>query len=237
MSLCVSGLPCDPDPGGSSVGLSGLWPGLWAIVSLQPTTLRRPGLPLRPQHQTWVPQVKLLSTKHSTPGNHRYHLSDITLKSACVCDRKLRMVPADSFLLNFASDRSHMKNSDGTWKMPPPLYPPIHTSGNKSPQLWLMKTRWCRHKVMLLLLRESDEPRRLHQYEPCCRLGDSQQPGPVPAKIHRKSLLIFIIFLVTSSISVVVILLLQPVGCHGLDVLSRRKILWHLLLVNVNKLV
>ncbi|XP_072226272.1 protein N-terminal glutamine amidohydrolase [Leuresthes tenuis] len=42
--------------------------------------------------------------------------------------RKLRMVPADSFLLNFASDRSHMKNSDGTWKMPPPLYPPIHTS-------------------------------------------------------------------------------------------------------------
>ncbi|KAM4539703.1 protein N-terminal glutamine amidohydrolase [Odontesthes bonariensis] len=42
--------------------------------------------------------------------------------------RKLRVVPADSFLLNFASDRSHMKNSDGTWKMPSPPYPPIHTS-------------------------------------------------------------------------------------------------------------
>ncbi|XP_056277852.1 protein N-terminal glutamine amidohydrolase [Pseudoliparis swirei] len=34
--------------------------------------------------------------------------------------RKLRVVPADSFLLNFASDRSHMKNSDGSWKMAPP---------------------------------------------------------------------------------------------------------------------
>uniref|UniRef100_A0A3Q1FJZ7 Protein N-terminal glutamine amidohydrolase n=1 Tax=Acanthochromis polyacanthus TaxID=80966 RepID=A0A3Q1FJZ7_9TELE len=42
--------------------------------------------------------------------------------------RKLRVVPADSFLLNFASDRSHMKNPDGTWKMPPPPYPPIHTA-------------------------------------------------------------------------------------------------------------
>ncbi|TKS89257.1 Protein N-terminal glutamine amidohydrolase [Collichthys lucidus] len=42
--------------------------------------------------------------------------------------RKLRVVPADSFLLNFASDRSHMMNPDGSWKMPPPLYPPIHTA-------------------------------------------------------------------------------------------------------------
>ncbi|XP_026155818.1 protein N-terminal glutamine amidohydrolase [Mastacembelus armatus] len=42
--------------------------------------------------------------------------------------RKLRVVPADSFLLNFASDRSHMKNSDGSWRMPPPHYPPIHTA-------------------------------------------------------------------------------------------------------------
>ncbi|XP_022603284.1 protein N-terminal glutamine amidohydrolase [Seriola dumerili] len=42
--------------------------------------------------------------------------------------RKLRVVPADSFLLNFASDRSHMKTSDGSWRMPPPPYPPIHTT-------------------------------------------------------------------------------------------------------------
>ncbi|TMS01385.1 Protein N-terminal glutamine amidohydrolase [Larimichthys crocea] len=42
--------------------------------------------------------------------------------------RKLRVVPADSFLLHFASDRSHMMNPDGSWKMPPPLYPPIHTA-------------------------------------------------------------------------------------------------------------
>ncbi|XP_037651778.1 protein N-terminal glutamine amidohydrolase [Sebastes umbrosus] len=52
--------------------------------------------------------------------------SDRNIKPAY--HRKLRVVPAESFLLNFASDRSHMKNSDGSWKMPPPPYPPIHTT-------------------------------------------------------------------------------------------------------------
>ncbi|XP_072768675.1 protein N-terminal glutamine amidohydrolase isoform X2 [Nerophis lumbriciformis] len=42
--------------------------------------------------------------------------------------RKLRVVPADCFLLNFASDRSHMKKEDGSWTMPPPPYPPIRTA-------------------------------------------------------------------------------------------------------------
>uniref|UniRef100_A0A8C7Y576 Protein N-terminal glutamine amidohydrolase n=1 Tax=Oryzias sinensis TaxID=183150 RepID=A0A8C7Y576_9TELE len=45
--------------------------------------------------------------------------------------RKLRVVPANSFLLNFASDRSHMRNSDGTWKMPPPSHTPIFTAESK----------------------------------------------------------------------------------------------------------
>ncbi|KAM9384289.1 protein N-terminal glutamine amidohydrolase [Pholidichthys leucotaenia] len=44
--------------------------------------------------------------------------------------RKFRVVPADCFLLNFASDRSHMRNPDGSWKMPPPPYPPIRTGEN-----------------------------------------------------------------------------------------------------------
>ncbi|XP_077600117.1 protein N-terminal glutamine amidohydrolase [Stigmatopora nigra] len=39
--------------------------------------------------------------------------------------RKFRAVPADLFLAKFASDRSHMKNGDGSWKTPPPPYPPI----------------------------------------------------------------------------------------------------------------
>ncbi|XP_029942504.1 protein N-terminal glutamine amidohydrolase [Salarias fasciatus] len=42
--------------------------------------------------------------------------------------RKLRVVPADVFLSTFASDRSHMRNGDGSWKMPPPPYPPISTA-------------------------------------------------------------------------------------------------------------
>ncbi|XP_073337994.1 protein N-terminal glutamine amidohydrolase [Pagrus major] len=52
--------------------------------------------------------------------------SDHNIKPAY--HRKLRVVPADSFLLNFGSDRSHMKNPDGSWRMPPPPYPPIHTA-------------------------------------------------------------------------------------------------------------
>lgn len=42
---------------------------------------------------------------------------------------------ADCFLSNFASDRSHMRNADGSWKMPPPRYPPIHTEGQLTPPL------------------------------------------------------------------------------------------------------
>uniref|UniRef100_A0A674MMK2 Protein N-terminal glutamine amidohydrolase n=1 Tax=Takifugu rubripes TaxID=31033 RepID=A0A674MMK2_TAKRU len=42
--------------------------------------------------------------------------------------RKFRVIPAEIFLMNFASDRSHMRNPDGTWKMPPPPYPPIRTA-------------------------------------------------------------------------------------------------------------
>ncbi|KAF7645031.1 hypothetical protein LDENG_00211490 [Lucifuga dentata] len=42
--------------------------------------------------------------------------------------RKLRVVPAESFLQNFASDRSHMKTADGGWTAPPPAYPLIHTA-------------------------------------------------------------------------------------------------------------
>ncbi|XP_075931740.1 protein N-terminal glutamine amidohydrolase [Anarhichas minor] len=52
--------------------------------------------------------------------------SDRNIKPAY--HRKLRVVPADSFLLNFASDRSHMKDSEGSWRMPPPPYPPIRTT-------------------------------------------------------------------------------------------------------------
>ncbi|CAG8598274.1 10001_t:CDS:2 [Rhizophagus irregularis] len=39
--------------------------------------------------------------------------------------RKFRIIPAETFLRVFASDRSHM---DGTWSSPPPTYPPIFTS-------------------------------------------------------------------------------------------------------------
>uniref|UniRef100_A0A8D1FF94 Protein N-terminal glutamine amidohydrolase n=1 Tax=Sus scrofa TaxID=9823 RepID=A0A8D1FF94_PIG len=43
--------------------------------------------------------------------------------------RKFRVIRADSYLKNFASDRSHMKDSSGNWREPPPSYPCIETGG------------------------------------------------------------------------------------------------------------
>ncbi|KAF5278708.1 hypothetical protein FQA39_LY18363 [Lamprigera yunnana] len=39
--------------------------------------------------------------------------------------RFFRIIPAVDFLQDFASDRRHMKRSDGTWIKPPPNYPAI----------------------------------------------------------------------------------------------------------------
>ncbi|XP_062343344.1 protein N-terminal glutamine amidohydrolase [Osmerus eperlanus] len=51
--------------------------------------------------------------------------SDLGLKPAFW--RKLRVVPAEAYLRNLASDRSHMRDADGSWRMPPPPYPCIAT--------------------------------------------------------------------------------------------------------------
>lgn len=47
--------------------------------------------------------------------------------------RYFRVIKAEEYLSNFASDRSHMKNEDGSWKMPPPDYSAItcqHSTNN-----------------------------------------------------------------------------------------------------------
>lgn len=107
----------------------------------------------------------------------------------CLClNRKLRVVPADSFLSNFASDRSHMRNPDGSWKMPPPLYPPIHTAGHMTALMMstCVLTKPCDLTVMRFLFSVSHEPGWLHQHEPCCRLGAGLQSGPLRADILGK---------------------------------------------------
>lgn len=55
--------------------------------------------------------------------------SDDFIKS--IYRRKLRVIPADVYLKTFASDRSHMKDSSGEWRMPPPPYPCIETAESK----------------------------------------------------------------------------------------------------------
>nr|KAF6405898.1 hypothetical protein HJG63_020655 [Rousettus aegyptiacus] len=55
-------------------------------------------------------------------------------RDACVynsCYWKFRVIRADSYLKNFASDRSHMKDSSGNWREPPPSYPCIETGDSK----------------------------------------------------------------------------------------------------------
>ncbi|KAJ3637282.1 hypothetical protein MTP99_000755 [Tenebrio molitor] len=44
--------------------------------------------------------------------------------------RYFRVIPANEFLKEFASDRRHMKRPDGTWIKPPPNYPAIQTATN-----------------------------------------------------------------------------------------------------------
>lgn len=41
-----------------------------------------------------------------------------------------RVVPLEWFLDNFGSDRSHMRDKNGDWNAPPPLYPPIGQHNN-----------------------------------------------------------------------------------------------------------
>ncbi|XP_076864838.1 protein N-terminal glutamine amidohydrolase [Brachyhypopomus gauderio] len=55
--------------------------------------------------------------------------SDVHLKPGF--RRKLRVIPAVTYLKKFASDRSHMKSASGVWRMPPPAYPCIQTTESK----------------------------------------------------------------------------------------------------------
>lgn len=48
-------------------------------------------------------------------------------RAAGLPERLFRVIPADIFLEEFASDRSHMRKEDGTWLALPPPYPPIRS--------------------------------------------------------------------------------------------------------------
>ncbi|XP_040835271.1 protein N-terminal glutamine amidohydrolase isoform X3 [Ochotona curzoniae] len=58
--------------------------------------------------------------------------------------RKFRVIRADTYLKNFASDRSHMKDSRGNWREPPPPYPCIETRGKLAVCVPVTKL-WSRH--------------------------------------------------------------------------------------------
>ena len=44
--------------------------------------------------------------------------------------RRFRLVPSEDFLDEFASDRSHMRDEDGSWMKPPPSYSPIRSKSS-----------------------------------------------------------------------------------------------------------
>eukprot|EP00211_Chloroparvula_japonica_P016543 CAMPEP_0119122850 /NCGR_PEP_ID=MMETSP1310-20130426/2985_1 /TAXON_ID=464262 /ORGANISM="Genus nov. species nov., Strain RCC2339" /LENGTH=210 /DNA_ID=CAMNT_0007112573 /DNA_START=44 /DNA_END=672 /DNA_ORIENTATION=+ len=52
--------------------------------------------------------------------------------------RNYFLLTGASFLRNFSSDRSHMRNEDGSWMAPPPTYPPI-MARNPEASLSLMR--------------------------------------------------------------------------------------------------
>uniref|UniRef100_V9KP25 Protein N-terminal glutamine amidohydrolase n=3 Tax=Callorhinchus milii TaxID=7868 RepID=V9KP25_CALMI len=87
---------------------------------------------------------------HDSDGNHcNVYDLDTTLLYPCPFDtyikeafrsedlitpafrRHMRVVRADLYLKTFASDRSHMRDADGKWRMPPPPYPCIVTTEAK----------------------------------------------------------------------------------------------------------
>lgn len=43
--------------------------------------------------------------------------------------RFFRVIPAETYLAEFSSDRRHMRRPDDTWIKPPPPYPPIQAHG------------------------------------------------------------------------------------------------------------
>jgi len=66
--------------------------------------------------------------------------------------RKFRVIPFEDFLLNFASDRHHMKDENGQWLQPPPDYPCIQTpkSTNNINDFISMKPNSCPGEVVSL---------------------------------------------------------------------------------------
>jgi hypothetical protein len=42
---------------------------------------------------------------------------------------RFRVIPAETYLSTFSSDRRHMRNEDGQWLAPPPQWPPICRDG------------------------------------------------------------------------------------------------------------
>lgn len=76
--------------------------------------------------------------------------------------RYFRVVPANDFLLEFASDRRHMKRQDGSWIKTPPTYPAITTQSKQShwdilsahltvsfqkiPTIWTTTYKWTQQR-------------------------------------------------------------------------------------------
>lgn len=49
---------------------------------------------------------------------------------------RFRLVPGEDYRAQFASDRSHMRRSDGSWQKPPPPWPAIGRAGAPSFLRW-----------------------------------------------------------------------------------------------------
>lgn len=153
-SLCVPGLPCDSAAG--SVRLYDLRSGLCAVISLQPKIVQCPCPALRPQHQTWVPQVTHLDTTGLPCLGNLVSRVLIALSSECLCRKwhHSSLYPSHpigscvSYLLTHSC--WPLLRIDHTWRTWMDLgeCPPHHTLPFTPQVTWpfllLQHVRWCR---------------------------------------------------------------------------------------------
>lgn len=126
---------------------------------------------LKPEFRRQVISVKVFGENIFKLGLKCWVYSHL-VKQVCAIFRKMRVIPAVTYLKKFASDRSHMKHSDGTWRMPPPPYPCIETAG-KYFFLQLSLLSLLSNSSRIWLCRVQNEPGWLHQHGPECGLRKS----------------------------------------------------------------
>lgn len=114
-SRCLLGLPRLLHTQSLAESLFGVRSGHHTALSHIFSQVRDGDVPLRSGPASGAPQVS-----HFKDAEESVIISFVYL-----LNRFFRVIPADTYLIEFSSDRRHMRRPDGSWIKPPPSYPPI----------------------------------------------------------------------------------------------------------------